>query len=214
MDFLKELFESGALTWEQFTQAVSEKGYKLADLSTGNYVAKKKYEDEVGAKETSISDLQEQLKSRDKDLKDLKSQLSDGSKDNETKISELTEQVTKLQSDYKNATADYEKRLSTQAYNFAVREYAGGKKFTSEAAKRDFINEMISANLTMKDNTIVGATDFETSYRANNADAFVVEEPPKAPEDDKKPIFVQPTAPTPSTADENPFLSAFGFTKN
>ena len=212
MDFLKELFESGALTWEQFTQAVSEKGYKLADLSTGNYVAKKKYEDEVGAKETSISDLQEQLKSRDKDLKDLKSQLSDGSKDNETKISELTEQVTKLQSDYKNATADYEKRLATQAYNFAVREYAGGKKFTSEAAKRDFINEMISANLTMKDNTIVGATDFETSYRANNADAFVVEEPPKAPED-KKPIFVQPSTPTQGTdADANPFLEAFGFT--
>lgn len=214
MDFLKDLYGSEALTFEQLSAKVTEKGLKLADLSTGNYVAKKKYEDEISAKETSINDLQEQLKTRDKDLKSLQSQLSDGNKDNETKIADLTQQVSQLQNDYKTAKSEYEEKLSSQAYNFAVREYAGGKKFTSEAAKRDFINEMLSAKLVMKDNTLVGATDFETSYRANNADAFVVEEPPKAPEEDKKPIFVQPTAPTPSTADENPFLSAFGFTKN
>lgn len=213
MDFLKELFGDGALTFEQLSAKVTEKGFKIADLSTGNYVAKKKYEDEVNAKDGSIADLQEQLKARDKDLKSLQSQLSDGSKDSETKISELTEQVSKLQNDYKTVTEEYKQKLSSQAYNFAVREYAGSKKFTSEAAKRDFISEMISANLTMKDNTIVGATDFETAYRANNSDAFVVEEQPKAPEDDKKPIFVQPSTPAQSTdADANPFLEAFGFT--
>ena len=213
MDFLKELFGDEALTFEQLSSKVTEKGLKLADLSTGNYVAKKKYEDEVNAKDTSISDLQEQLKTRDKDLKALQSQLSDGNKDNETKIADLTQQVSKLQDDYKTATSDYEKRLATQAYNFAVKEYAGTKKFTSEAAKRDFINEMISAKLVMKDNTLVGATDFENTYRANNADAFVVETV-EAPEEDKKPVFIQPSAPAPSTADENPFLSAFGFTRN
>ena len=38
MEFLKALFENGALTWEQFSEAVNAKGYKVADLSTGNYV--------------------------------------------------------------------------------------------------------------------------------------------------------------------------------
>ena len=211
MDFLKELFGDEALTFEQLSSKVSEKGLKLADLSTGKYVDKKKYEDEVNSKEGSIKDLQEQLKSRDKDLKDLKAQLSDGSKDNETKIAELTEQVTKLQSDYKTATADYEKKLSSQAYEFAVREDANGIKFTSEAAKREFIREMISADLKMQDNTIVGATDFETNYRGKNSDSFVVE-PAGEPENDKKPMFVQPSTPTQATeADANPFLDAFGF---
>jgi hypothetical protein len=210
MEFLKELFGEEALTYEQLLAKVNEKGLKVADLSTGKYVDKKKYEDEVSTKDTSIKDLQEQIKTRDKDLKALQSQLSDGNKDNETKISELTAQVTKLQGDYKNATSEYEKKLSAQAYNFAVREYAGGRKFTSEAAKRDFINEMISANLQMKDNALVGADIFEASYKANNADAFVVEEE-KKPEDEKKPIIIKPSAPTGAKQDENPFLSAFGF---
>ena len=214
MDSLKELFGDEALTFEQLSAKVSEKGLKIADLSTGNYVAKKKYEDEVNAKEGSISDLQEQLKLRDKDLKELKSQLSDGSKDSETKIADLTAQVTKLQSDYKNATNEYEKKLSSQAYEFAVREHANGIKFTSEAAKREFIREMISADLKMQNDTIVGATDFETAYRGTNADSFVVETPAPEPED-KKPMFVQPSTPSQNTTtDENPFLAAFGFSRN
>ena len=171
-ELLKELFGEESLTYEQFSSKVVEKGYKLADLKSGKYVDKKKYEDEVNAKESSIKDLQEQLKARDKDLKGLQSQLSDGNKDNETKISELTEQVSKLQADYKNATVEYEKKLSSQAYNFAVREHANSLKFTSEAAQRDYINQMISANLQMKDNAIVGATDFYNTYKTANEKAF------------------------------------------
>ena len=215
MDFLKEIFGEDSLTFEAFASKVTEKGIKLADLSTGNYVDKKKYEDAVSTKDTSIGDLQKQLNERDTDLKNLKAQLSDGTKDNETKISELTGQLTKLQDDYKNANKDYEDKLSAQAYNVAVREYAGGRKFTSEAAKRDFINEMLSAKLSMKDNAIIGATDFETTYRANNADAFVVEPSngDKGGDDDKKPLFVQPSNQGGASAEEDPFLKAFGFTK-
>lgn len=216
MDFLKEIFGEDTLTFDAFVSKVTEKGIKLADLSTGNYVDKKKYEDAVSTKDTSINDLQKQLKERDTDLKNLQAQLSDGTKDNETKISELTGQLTKLQDDYKNAKKDYEDKLSAQAYNFAVREYAGGRKFTSEAAKRDFINEMLSAKLSMKDNSIIGATDFETTYRANNADAFVVEPSgdDKGGEGDKKPLFVQPSNQGGTkNNEENPFLKAFGFVK-
>lgn len=212
MDFLKEIFGEEALTFDDFASKVTGKGIKLADLATGNYVDKKKYEDAVTTKDASISDLQEQLKTRDKDLKALQSQLSDGNKDNETKIADLNNQVSKLQEDYKTAKTEYEKKLSDQAYNFAVREYAGGKKFTSEAAKRDFISEMLSANLVFKDNAIIGASDFEATYRTNNADAFVVEEPKKV-EDEKKPTFVQPSAQKTAPNEEDPFLQAFGFVK-
>lgn len=215
MDFLKEIFGEDTLTFDAFVSKVTEKGIKLADLSTGNYVDKKKYEDAVSTKDTSINELQKQLKERDTDLKNLQAQLSDGTKSNETKISELTGQLTKLQDDYKNAKKDYEDKLSAQAYNFAVREYAGGRKFTSEAAKRDFINEMLSAKLSMKDNSIIGATDFETTYRSNNEDAFVVENNNNNSEElNKKPLFVQPSNQVgPKNNEEDPFLKAFGFVK-
>ena len=60
MDFLKALFNAGALTWEQFSEAVNGKGYKIADLSTGNYVSKKKFDDEIQTRETTISELNTQ----------------------------------------------------------------------------------------------------------------------------------------------------------
>lgn len=210
MDFLKELFGENALTFEQFSEAVTGKGIKLADLATGNYVAKKKYEDEIATKDSSISDLSKQLKDRDKDLKTLQAQLSDGSKDSETKITELTEKLTSLQSDYENTKNEYKEKLNAQAYDFATKEFANGLKFTSEAAKRDFINEMRSAKLQVKDNSIIGANDFYEMYKTKNTDAFVVEEE-KKPEE-KKPTFIQPTAPgSNGDADIDPFLTAFGF---
>lgn len=43
MEFLRELF-TAPLSFEAFQEAVNKKGYKLADLSTGNYVGKEKHE--------------------------------------------------------------------------------------------------------------------------------------------------------------------------
>lgn len=211
MDFLKKLFESGAITWEQFTKAVTDNGLKLADLSTGNYISKTRFEDEIKAKDTTITDLNTQLATRDTDLSTLKTTLANTDTDNKTKISELTTQISKLQGDYDTVKTDYETRLSSQAYEFAVKEYANGKKFTSGAAKRDFINEMIKENLKMKDNQLQGADDFVKSYTEANSDAFLEDAPPAEPEVKvDKPSFVTPTPPAPPIS-ENAFSGAFNF---
>lgn len=213
MDFLKALFESGAITWEQFSAGVTAKGFKLADLSKGDYVDKNKYEDAVSSRDTRITELSNQITTRDTDIANLKKNLEDGTKDSSAKVADLTNQLAKLQGDYTSAKADYEAKLNKQAYEFAVKEYAGSKKFTSNAAKRDFINEMISANLKIKDNALVGVDEFVEKYSKENADAFVVENPVPEPKPDPKPTFIQPTPTTPSPAGEdNPFTKAFNFT--
>lgn len=214
MEFLKALFEAGALTWEQFSEAVTNKGYKLADLSAGNYVSKQKYEDELKQKDTTISDLSGQIKSRDKDLTALQTQLANADTDNATKVSDLTAELEKLKGDYATQHTDYEKRLAAQSYEFAVTEYANSKKFTSNAAKRDFVKQMIAENLKMKDKQILGADDFATKYQETDPDAFVIDTPPTPPEPQPdnvgpKPTFVQPTPPQPEP-DANPFN--FNFT--
>lgn len=209
MEFLKALFEAGALTWEQFEKAVTDKGYKLADLSTGNYVSKAKYDDELKQKDTTITDLTGQIKSRDKDLTALQTQLANVDTDNATKVADLTTQLEKLKGDYATQHSDYEKRLAAQSYEFAVTEYANSQKFSSNAAKRDFIKQMIAENLKMKDKQILGADDFATKYKETDPDAFVSEpalEPPApgpTPEPNK-PTFVQPTPPQPAL-ESNPF---------
>lgn len=213
MEFLKALFESGALNWEEFSKAVTDKGYKLADLSTGNYVSKSKYDDDITSRDTTITDLNSQITTRDNDLADLKSKLETAGTDNKTKVAELTSQITKLQGDYDTVKNDYEAKLNQQAYEFAVKNFANEKKFTSNAAKRDFINEMIAKGLKMENNKILGAEDFVTMYSAENSDAFVVDTPDPTPnpkDENPKPNFVNPTNPTPAPED-NAFLNAFNF---
>lgn len=58
MDFLKELFGEDGIKYDEFVKKVNEKGYKLADLSKGSYVDKKKYDDEVANSKTKYSDLE------------------------------------------------------------------------------------------------------------------------------------------------------------
>ena len=211
MDFLKVLFDNGPLSWDAFTAAVQEKGYKVADLSTGNYVSAQKYNDAITAKDNTIADLNGQITKRDGDIANLQNQINaDG--DSRTKINNLNNQITQLQTDYANQKNEYENKLKQQSYEFAVREFAGTQKFTSKAAQRDFTNEMISKKLKFENDKLEGVDDFVKSYKEVNPDAFLAEpEKPKEPTVPPVPFFGAPTPPQPNPAPENAFVSAFNF---
>ena len=215
-EFLKELFGDQALTYEQFAESIKTRGYKLADLSTGNYVDKRKYTDELSAKDTALEELKGQIKTRDGDIKNLKAQIAEGA-EKDTKMAELNSQIEKLQGEYENAKKDYEARIGKHSYEFAVKEFANAQKFTSSAAKKQFINEMVSENLKMKNGNIIGADDYLKVYKEANEDSFVVEQQSGDEQQQQQqgseplPTFVQPTAPQSQQGDENPFISAFNF---
>lgn len=68
MDKLKELFGAKALTWEDFSQAVTNAKIKLADLSEGKYVDREKFDSKVRELDTanqSVSELTGKLKAFD-----------------------------------------------------------------------------------------------------------------------------------------------------
>ena len=215
----KELFEkaeNGTLTYEQFEELSKQNNAKWADLSEGAYVSKHKYDDDLGAKDAQIETLNGTIGTRDTDLADLKKKLEAAGADAE-KLTALTNELTALQGKYDADTKNYKAQLDKQAYEFAVKEFAATKKFTSQAAKRDFTQSMIAENLNFKDGKILGAEDFVNSYTENNADAFIVEKP-----DDKStaaagttplPQFVAPTpGGEPSATESNAFAEAFHFT--
>ena len=187
---IKEVFEkaeNGTLTLEQFNEIAKDS--KFADLTTGEYVAKRKYEDDLEAKDNQITTLNNTIKDRDKDLETLKTQLADAGTD-ATKLTALTDDLTKLQSKYDEDVKAYKQQLKEQAYDFAVKEYASTKEFSSEAAKRDFVRQLKEANLKMDGDKIMGADDFATKYESENANAFVVK---KDPEPNPGPKIVLPT---------------------
>jgi len=173
---VKELFdkaENNTLTWEQFQEAMGSA--KFVDLTEGNYVSKQKYDDELSQKDTRITELTDTLTTRDTDLANLQQTLKDAG-DVEA-LKQASKDLVELQKKYAKETQDYQEQLSRQAYEFAVKDFANSKKFTSNAAKRDFVQSMIAKHLSLEGGRIIGADDFVQMYSADNADAFVVENP-------------------------------------
>lgn len=209
---LKDLFDkapNGTLTWDQFVAAAGNS--KFIDLTEGNYVDKQKYTDDLAARDTRITDLNTTLATRDTDLADLQQKLKDAGTDSE-KLGQVTGDLTALQTKYDNDTKAYEQRLADQAYEFAVKTFASDLKFTSKAAKKEFIRAMMDEKLNMKGDTILGAEDFRTAYAKDNEDSFVVEQQEEpAPEPSKpKPHFAGPTGNEPQGGGEpNPFKFDF-----
>lgn len=184
---LKEIFdkaEGGALTYDQFVALATEGKAKFVDLTEGGYVAKQKYTDDLAARDTRITTLDDTLKSRDTDLASLRQQLADAGNDT-TKLGELNTKFSDLQKQYDRDTKAYQKQLKDQAYKYAVTDFANQQAFTSQAAKRDFISSMLAKNLQMENDVLIGASEFVTAYAKENEDAFrpaeVVEPPVSKP---------------------------------
>ena len=185
---IKELFGESSLSYEEFEKAMKEKGAKFVDLSEGNYVSKDKFDNEVASKDGQITQLNDTIKARDKDLKDLKSQLKEAGTD-AGKLTELETQLGNLKTQYKQDTENYKLQLSKQAYEFAVKDFAGTQQFSSNASKRDFISSMLAKELKMENDKIIGADDFLAMYKESNQDAFIVES-----KDDNKPKITDTTS--------------------
>ena len=81
MEFLKALFEAGALTWEQFSEAVKKAGFEVVNAAGGAYVPKADLDakqQELDTANTTIKDLREAAKAWDgKDPKKLEDDLKD-----------------------------------------------------------------------------------------------------------------------------------------
>lgn len=181
---VKELFdkaEGGTLTYEQFVAAAGEA--KFVDLKEGNYVSKNKYDNDIQTRDNQIADLNTTIQSRDTDLQALQDTLKDAGDIEALKTA--SKELGELQKKYDKETKAYQTQLNQQAYEFAVKEFAGTKQFTSKAAQRDFTNAMIAKKLQFEDGKLIGAEDFVQMYAKDNDDAFAK----------KKPQFTQSTEP-------------------
>lgn len=201
---IKEIFdkagEDGTLTYEQFETFMKEGGAKFTDLSDGKYVSKSKYESDLKAKDSEIeakdadiasrdeqiTNLNGTIETRDTDLANLQKQLEEAGQD-ATKLAELGDKITGLQTKYDEDVQNYQNQLRQQAYEFGCKDYANTKQFSSQAAKRDFIKAMIEKGLQMDGDKILGRDDFAEAYFAENSDALKAPEPEPTPEPEPAP---------------------------
>lgn len=159
MEFLKELLG------EELYKQVEEKlkgndKVKLANLATGEYVAKAKFD----ATESSLKELKSQVEERDKQLKDLKKNVGDN-EELKTKLSELEEANKKTKE-------EYESKLQAQAFEHAL----DGKLIASKVKNPKAVKALLDLEKVSQDGeNLIGLEEQLTALKASDNYLFEVE---------------------------------------
>ena len=201
MEFLKALFGDGeALTFDQLMAKAQEAQMKVVNLADGGYVSQSKFNDKTGLLNQQVTDLQSQLNQRDADITNLREALTAAQAD-VSKLGTAQQALADMQSRYTTEKQQYEDKLSSQAYEFAVRERVNGLNFSSKAAKSAFMKSAIEKNFAMENGNLLGFDDYVAQYRAEDSGAFAQEkptDPSPAPAPVKNPTVVLPSGGKPN----------------
>lgn len=165
MEFLKELFGGKALTFEELSAACTDKGYKLADLSRGEYVAAGK----LKAESDKVKALGEQITKYETQLEELKASAGDSSR--------LQAKVAELEAAMDERRKADEQAAAAALLNDRFEKASAGRKYLNDYTRRGILSEFESA-LTQDENK--GKSDAEIfSALVNDRDGvFASENPP------------------------------------
>jgi len=158
-----------------FTGATEEQINAILDINSkdiGNAKAK------TDTLNEQITALNEQIKQRDTDLTAMRDKLTAAQAD-AGKLTEAQTALADLQTKYAADQKEWDAQKAAQAYEFAVKSKAGELKFSSNAAKNDFIRSAIEKGMKLDGDTILGFEDFKKAYREADPSAFVPDEPAK-----------------------------------
>lgn len=182
----RSFLEDLGLTKDVIDKIIDENG---SDIENAKSAAAKKFDSERETMQGQIEDLKTQVTQRDADLSDIQKQLT-AANENADKLAEAQKSLSSLQKKYETETKAWEAKNAQQAYEFAVREKANTLKFSSEAAKREFIRDAIAKDFKMEQNNLLGFDDYVNIYKESDPGAFAVEKEPEPPK--KQPNIVLP----------------------
>ena len=179
----RSFLEDLGLTKDVIDKNIDENG---SDIENAKSAAAKKFDSERETLQGQIEDLKTQVTQRDADLSDIQKQLT-AANENADKLAEAQKSLSSLQKKYETETKAWEAKNAQQAYEFAVREKANTLKFSSEAAKREFIRDAIAKDFKMEQNNLLGFDDYVNIYKESDPGAFAVEKEPEPPKADPEP---------------------------
>ena len=120
MEFLKELFDGKALTYDELSAKVTEKKFKVVDVAAGQYVDKSKYDRLSGEHETAKTSAADFKKKYEEQVKAL-----DGDDGLKKQIETLKGDLEKAQTGEKAAS---EKLTARERLDVAMGKVGGDKK--------------------------------------------------------------------------------------
>lgn len=164
-EYLKSLFESGAITFEQFVAGLeSHKEIKLANLADGGYVAKDKFD----AKVTELNGVKEQLTAANTTIQSYKDMDIDG----------IKESAAEWQQKHEADTKALQEKLDAQATEFAARTYLGGFQYADELVKDAIYAKFMAKNFKRsEDGKFEGADAWMEEMKQSYPSSFAAPAP-------------------------------------
>jgi len=197
-DVLKEILKEFNVSEDALQKIQAESGKDVTE-------AKTKLQSQIDTLTGQITDLTGQVTQRDTDLNDLKQKLTDAGQSS-SKLSEVQTNLNTLTQKYEADKNEWQTRLSKQNYEFLAKESIAGIEFTSNAAKKEFLNGLLEKNLPIQNDKLIGISEYIDAIKQNDPGVFKTETPPTTPPV-TPPIFVPPV----SAPAQPPAESKFGF---
>lgn len=182
MEFLKTILGDKYPELEAAVKAYNElpenkdKQVKLANLGSGEYVGKAKY------------DTMEQERNNYKTLHDTAQTAL--KKFEGVNVENLQGEITKLKEDLGKKDTEYKETIAKMEYDGALSKYFDGYKFTSELAKKAAMDEFRKKELKLENGQFLGGDDFMKQLKEANPTAFESDD-----DGTKPPTIVKPTKP-------------------
>ena len=173
---------------------MTEAKLNVADLSTGEYVAKAKYD----AKVEELKGISAQLGDANKAIEGFKAMDLEG----------IQKSADEWKQKYEQETANLKSQMEQKELSFAAERFFSGYKFTSDVAAAGVRAEFDKQGFKLgEDGTFQGAKEWITGIQEKNPTAFEPKETPPPP-----PAFTAGMSGSgaPAKGDGNPF--GFNFT--
>ena len=138
-----------------------EYGEKELIINDGTYIPKSKFDN-----------LNEQKKGLEMKLKETNDKVQELSK---VDTDELKKQIENLQKKYEEDTKELNDKYEAREYDIKINDYAKNLKFSSNSARKSFMNDLKAKELKFEDDKLVGFDDFVNSYKESDPDAFIEE---------------------------------------
>lgn len=130
-------------------------------INDGTYIPKAKFD--------SLNETKKDLENQLKETNDKVQELSKVDTD------ELKKQIEDLQKKYEEDTKSLNDKYEAREYDIKINDYAKDLKFSSNSARKSFMNDLKAKELKFEDDKLVGFDDFVSSYKENDPSAFIEE---------------------------------------
>ena len=128
----------------------------------------------------SIEELKKENEKLRTEKEGLETQLTEANSKiegfKEIDIDKIKAEVDEWKEKYETDTKNLKDSLTQKDYDYKIQDLANGIKFSSNSAKKSFINDLKEKGLKLEEGNLLGFDDFVKSYQETDPDAFMKEE--------------------------------------